>query len=201
LRGASRLGGSYGGFNAKQRVALAIAALARDDDLERTRLWETAPKQTHVTHEAAYVRMWQLASEFTTFFAAVHLGPPLAATAVMDRTQDLINELSRVEEVFPADADPRTPISDQPIDVLYALLAQMAERTTVLAAEQAHAFSAFSEQELGVSGSVMIDAFARLWAPIYKALETVEAAPEVVAAIADAYRETWRLRMERQPIL
>ena len=201
MKGTGRLGDHYGNFNTRQRVALAITALARDDDLERTRLWERAPKQRYLGHEVAYGRVWELASEFATAFAATYLGPPFAAVAAMETAQDLIDELSPVDAEFPADADARTPISDQPIDVLYALLATMAERTTTAAAEQVHGFSAFSEHELGVDGVDMIAAFARLWVPIYKAFAAVDADPVVVAKIADAYQEVWRLRLQRQPIL
>lgn len=201
MKGTGRLDGSYGGFNTKQRVALAIAALARDDDLERTRLWERAPKQRYLGHEAAYARIWDLASEFATGFAAVHLGTPFAAVVAMEKTQDLINELSPITEPLAEDADARTPISDQPIDVLYALIEQMAERSTTATAEQVHGFNAFSAHELGVQGSDMIAAFAQLWVPIYKAFETFDADPVVVAKISDTYQEVWRLRLQRQPIL
>ena len=201
MKGTGRLDSSYRSFGTRQRMALAIAALGRDDDVERTRLWKTAPKQKYIGHEVAYDRMWQLASEFATWFAAVHLGPPFATIGVIERTQELIDELSPVEEELPADADARTPISDQPIDVLYALLEGMAERVVTAAAEQVHGFDAFSEHELGVRGLDMIAAFARPWAPIYKGLATFDGDPVAVAKISDTYKEVWRLRLQRQPIL
>lgn len=201
MKGADRLDHHYGDFNTRQRLALAIAASARDDDLERTRLWERAPKQRHLGHETAYTRIWELASEFTTSFAATYLGPPFAAVSAIGTAQDLINELSPVDGEVPANADAGTPISDRPIDVLYALLEQMVQRTTTATAEQVHGFSAFSEHELGVEGVDMVAAFARRWVPIYKAFAPFDTDPAAVAKISDAYHEVWRLRLQRRPIL
>jgi hypothetical protein len=201
VKGTGRIDGSYGGFNARQRVALAIAALARDDDQERTRLWEKAPKLRYLGHEVAYARVWELASEFATGFAAVHLGPSWAAVQVAGTAGDLIDDLSPITAPLPAGADAYTPISDQPIDVLYALLQQMADRVVTAAAEQVHGFSAFSEHELGVQGLDMIAAFARLFLPIYTAFAAVDADPVIVAKVSDTYQEVWRLRLQRRPIL
>lgn len=150
--------------------------------------------------QIAYVRVWELASEFATGFTAVHLGPSWAVVEVLGQTGDLIDELSPITEPLPADSGPGTPISNQPIDVLYALLQQRADIVATATAEQVHGFSAFSEDELGVEGVDMIAAFARPFLPVYKAFATLDADPVVVAKISDAYREVWRLRLQRQPI-
>ncbi len=39
----------YGQFTPKERVQLVFAALARNDEAEATRLWETCPRHTFVT--------------------------------------------------------------------------------------------------------------------------------------------------------
>jgi hypothetical protein len=195
MSSTGRLDRGYGVLNTSQRVALAIGAQARDDDREQTRLWDRAPKEHYRGPEVAYVRAVDLAAEFATAFGAAELGPRWAALGVLWGSQHLIDELSPVEEPLPADAEARTPISNDPIDVLYALLERQGEQIVTAGAEQVHGFSAFCEQELNVEGSDMIAAFARPFVPMYSVFAKFEADPVRVAEISDAYRDVWRARL------
>ena len=183
--------------------ALTIAALARDDDQERTRLWEKAPKQKYLSHEVDYVRVRDLANEFTTGFAVVQLGPPWAVVEVLGQTGDLIDELSPINRA--AASGRQSQHSNLESTDRCPLTGRCSNReptsSPLATAEQVHGFSAFSEHELGVEGVDMVAAFARVFLPVYKAFAALDADPVVVAKIAEAFQEAWRLRLQRQPVL
>jgi hypothetical protein len=204
VKGTGPLDRGYGGLTANQRVRLAIAALARDDDRERAFLWESAPKQQYLGHEVAYVDVMDLASEFATAFTAAELGPRYAKLELLELLQALIKEFL-VPEPTDEDAEGTEPhvegdaSYDTPIEVLHAVLEKMRESLLAESAGIVHGFSSFCEQELRVHGNDVISAFARQCVPWYERFAGIQVEPEAVRESCAQWNVVWRTRMRHRP--
>jgi hypothetical protein len=191
-------------LTANQRVRLAIAALARDDDRERALLWESAPKQQYLGHEVAYVDVMDLASEFATAFTAAELGPRYAKLELLELLQALINEFL-VPEPTAEDTEGTEPhvdddaSDDTPIAVLLVVLEKMRESLLTEGAGIVYGFSSFCEQELQVDGKDMISAFARQCVPWYERFADIQAESEAVRESRARWNVVWQTRMRHRP--
>lgn len=203
MKGTGPLDRGYGGLTGNQRVRLAIAALARDDDRERALLWESAPKQQYLGHQVAYVDVMDLSSEFATAFAAAELGPRHSKLELLELLQALINEFLAPEPTD-EDADGTEPhvgddaSYDTPIEVLQAVLERIRETLLTESAGIVHGFSSFCEQELQVDGKDVISAFARQCVPWYERFAGIRAEPEAVHESCAQWNVVWRTRMRHR---
>jgi hypothetical protein len=193
VKGSRRLDRGYAALNSSERARLAVAALARCDEREHDRLESTCPRRHYLGFERGYVTVVQLASEFTTAFAAIEVAPRAAKLELLERIRVIATEL-----LAPAGSDTPDHVDESTPDgstLFFKVLAETERRLALEAAAVAHGFAAFSVDVFGIEASELLAAFARPFDTQFDRLAATEADPELVEAARGEWTQAWRDRL------